>query len=294
MPDKMADQAQDLRQTHESRPVKVIAITSGKGGVGKTNVSVNLATALAGLGRQVMLLDADLGLANVDVVLGLQTSANLSHVVSGERALDDIIIQGPRGIQIVPGASGVSRMAGLSQMEQAGLIHAFSELSQPLDVLVVDTPAGISSEVISFCRASQEVIVVVCNEPASITDAYALIKILNQEHGIGRFQVLVNRVRDEHEGYILYRKMLAVCGRFLDVVLQYIGVIPEDSMLRQAVKRQGSVVELYPGSASGRAFKYLARRTDNLPIDNSVQGHLAFFVERLLNAPASIKALWDD
>ena len=294
MPDKAEDQAQGLQRVRESRPVRVLAVTSGKGGVGKTNVSVNLATALAGIGREVMLMDADLGLANVDVVLGLQTTVNLSHVISGECTLDEVVVQGPRGIQVVPGASGVTRMAGLSQAEHAGLIRAFSELSVPLDVLVVDTPAGISDDVISFSRASQEVIVVVCDEPASMTDAYALIKVLSREHGIGRFHILANRVRDGQEGNVLYRKMAAVCGRFLDVTLHYMGAVPEDPMLRQAVQRQGAVVEMYPGSPSGRAFKNLALRADNWPIQSGTRGHLEFFVERLLNAPSAAEALWGD
>ncbi len=277
-----------------SAPVRVLAVTSGKGGVGKTNVSVNLATALAGIGRQVMLMDADLGLANVDVVLGLQTKANLSHVVRGEYSLDEILLEGPRGIQVVPGASGVARMTTLSQAEHAGLIRAFSELRVPVDVLIVDTPAGITPGVIQFTRAAQDVVVVVCDEPASMTDAYALIKVLSREQGMDRFHILANRVRDEREGRILFRKMAAVCDRFLDVILDYFGAIPEDPLLRQAVQRQAAVTELYPGSPAGRAFRNLAIRVDHWPRQSGPQGHLEFFVERLLETRSGAGAPWED
>ncbi|APZ43025.1 MinD/ParA family protein [Acidihalobacter ferrooxydans] len=267
-----------------SRPVRVIAVTSGKGGVGKTNVSVNMAIALADMGRQVTLLDADLGLANIDVVLGLQPRRNLSHVVNGECGLDEIMVDGPRGLHVIPAASGVSQMGRLSRAEHAGLIRAFSQLSLPLDVLVVDTPAGISEDVISFTTAAQELVVVVCDEPASMTDAYALIKVLSREHGIGRFHVLANRVRDEAEGRTLFRKIAAVCDRFLDVTLHYIGSVPEDPQLRLAVQRQSAVVDIYPGSPAGKAFKQLAARIENWPAQRGPRGHLEFFVERLLNA----------
>ena len=154
-------------------PVQVIAVTGGKGGVGKTNVSVNLSLALADLGRRVMLLDADLGLANVDVLLGLTAKRTLADVINGECDLRDVLLQGPGGIRIVPAASGTQSMVQLSPMQHAGLIQAFSEISDNLDVLVIDTAAGIGDSVVSFVRAAQEVIVVVCDEPASVTDAYA-------------------------------------------------------------------------------------------------------------------------
>lgn len=288
-----SNEAMSLHKEH-IRPVRVIAVTSGKGGVGKTNVSVNLATAMASMGKEVLLMDADLGLANVDVVLGLQTRANLSHVIEGERKLEEILVEGPRGIHVIPGASGVSKMAALTPIEHAGLIQAFSELTLPLDALIVDTPAGISSEVVSFTKAAQEVIVVVCDEPASMTDAYALIKVLSREHDIVRFHVLANRVRNEQEGKHLFRKMSAVCDRFLDVTLQYMGSVPEDPLLRQAVQRQSAVVDVYPGSPAGRAFKQLAQLADAWPLQRGPRGHLEFFIERLLASQTTLAAVWDD
>ena len=164
--------------------VQVIAVTGGKGGVGKSNVSINMSVCLATMGRRVALLDADLGLANIDVLLGLRPERNLEDVLSGECSLNDIMLTGPGGIRIIPASSGIQRMTMLGSMEHAGLIHAFSEISEQIDVLVIDTAAGISDSVISFVRASQEVLVVVCDEPSSITDAYALIKLLNKDYGV--------------------------------------------------------------------------------------------------------------
>ena len=269
------------------RPVQVIGVASGKGGVGKTNVSVNLSVALAQGGRQVMLMDADLGLANVDVLLGLQPRSNLSHVLNGEIGLEETLIEGPAGISIVPAASGVARMADLDPAQHVGIIRAFSEMRQPVDVLVVDTAAGLHDSVISFCRAVQEVLVVVCDEPASITDAYALIKVLSRDHGISRIRVLANMVRGAEEGRALFRKLTAVCDRFLDVTLDHAGSVPYDEYLRKAVQRQKAVTEAYPGSPSAKAFKELARQADKWPIPGGSSGRIEFFVERLVGSGAS-------
>ncbi len=266
----------------EPNPIQAIAVTGGKGGVGKTNVSINLAVALADIGKRVLVLDADLGLANVDVVLGLHPEYDLSHVLRGERTLEEVIITGPSGIQVVPAASGLRHMAELSEAEHAGLIRAFSELGNDLDILIVDTAAGISDTVISFSRAVQELIVVVCDEPASITDAYALIKLLNREYGIHRFRVLANMTRSVQEGRDLYNKLCRVTDRYLDVVLSYTGNVPFDESMRKAVKSQKPVVHAYPRSPSAQILKNLAKKVDNWPVPTGVSGHLQFFVEQLV------------
>lgn len=276
------DQATGLRRLVAPRPVRVVAVTGGKGGVGKTNVSVNLAVALAELERRVMLLDADLGLANVDVVLGLHPPFDLSHVIRGERELQEIVMQGPGGIQVIPGASGVKQMAALSEAEHAGLIQAFSDLGADLDTMVVDTAAGISDTVISFARAAHEVLVVVCDEPASLTDAYAIIKLLNRDHGQTRFRVLANMVQSNQEGHELYNKLCRVTDRYLDVMLGYMGSIPHDEALRKAVRGQRAVVQAYPRSRVAQAFRSLARKIDALPMPIGANGQLQFFVERLI------------
>jgi flagellar biosynthesis protein FlhG len=277
-------QAETLEQLNSTRPVKVIAVTGGKGGVGKTTVSTNLAVSIAASGRDVMLVDADLGLANVDVLLGLHTRYHLGHVLSGECALEDAIVTGPHGLQIVPAASGVKRMATLSPAEHAGIIRAFSDLYHRVEVLVVDTAAGLSDSVTTFSQAAHHVVVVVCDEPASITDAYALIKVLSREHGVRRFQILANQTRRSGEGPDLYQKISRVCDRFLNVTLEFAGSVPFDDYLRRAVQRQTAVVEAYPAAISSIALKNLASKADKWSVPQGARGHLEFFVERMVGA----------
>ena len=268
-------------------PVRVIAVTSGKGGVGKTNISVNLAASLSLAGQRVMLMDADLGLANVDVLLGLEPHFDLQHVISGEKSLDEIIVQGPLGIHVVPASSGVEKMAELTSVEHASLIAAFSELKQPIDVLIVDTAAGIADGVVSFAKACQEVIVVVCDEPTSLTDAYALIKVLSMRHGIKQFQILANMVKDESQGLNLYEKLLNTTDRFLEVGLKYLGAVPFDEQLRQSVQAQKPVVEAYPRSPASKALMRIGEKINRWPLPDQATGYLQFFVERLLAAASS-------
>lgn len=276
------DQAAGLRRMRQLLPVKVIAVTGGKGGVGKSSVSVNLATALAKQGRKILLMDADLGLANVDVMLGLNTRQNLSHVVSGECALEDIIVDGPAGLKVIPSASGKNNMLNLSTVQHGGLIRAFSELIEDVDTLLIDTAAGISESVVTFTRAANEVVVVVCDEPASLTDAYALIKVLHRNHGVSRFHVLANMTSSAYEGKNLFEKLSRVAQRFLDVPLNYMGAIPHDEYLRKAVQRQQAVVEAFPRSRSAVAFKTLAKKADAWPLPGGASGQLEFFIERLI------------
>ncbi|MFL0808947.1 MAG: MinD/ParA family protein [Agarilytica sp.] len=263
-------------------PIKVVAVTGGKGGVGKTNLSVNLSIALAEMRRRVVLMDADLGLANVDVLLGLKAQYTLADVLSGAKSVREILLNGPSGIKIVPAASGIQQMAELSPQEHAGLIHSFSELSDQIDVLMVDTAAGISDTVVSFVRASQEVIVVVCDEPSSITDAYALIKLLNTDHGIFRFRVVANMTRSAQEGISLFAKLNGVCEKFLDASLQYMGHVPFDENVRKAIQKRRPVIEFAPRSKAASAIKVLAQKVDEWPVQSAPRGHLEFFLERLL------------
>lgn len=272
------------QQPNPRRPVRVICVTSGKGGVGKTNITVNLALALSLQNQSVMLLDADLGLANVDVMLGLHPRYNLSHVISQERTLAEVIIHGPNGIRIIPASSGVKRMAELTPEENAGLVGAFSELNDSLDIMLIDSAAGISDSVVTFSRASHDVMVVVCDEPASITDAYALIKLLSQDYGMDRFQILANRVATPQAGRELFNKLVKVSDRFLDVNLSFCGFIPEDPQLRKAVQAQRAVVEAFPGSRSAEAFHRLATQiVGRWPLPRGASGHLQFFIERLVD-----------
>jgi len=279
-----ADQAEGLRRLNKPHPVRVIAVTSGKGGVGKTNVSVNLSISLAEMGKRVLLMDADLGLANTDVMLGLHPTYNLSHVLAGERTLEEIIVRGPAGIGVIPASSGTQHMAELTAAEHMGIIQAFSELSDDIDVLVIDTAAGISDSVIRFCCAAQEVVVVVCNEPASITDAYALIKLLNKTYGVFQFRILANMAESAQEGRELFLNLSKVSERFLDVSLDFYGMVPFDDSLKKAVRKQKAVCEAYPRSRAAAAFKNLAQKADRWPMPRAAGGHLEFFVERLIQA----------
>lgn len=286
------DQASDLRDvTDRQRPVQVIAVTGGKGGIGKTNVSVNLAVAMAQAGRRIMLLDADFGLSNVDILLGMHPTSNLSHVIRGEMSLSEIIVDGPAGIKIIPAASGLQDMAALSASQHAGIINAFSELQGHIDTLIIDTAAGIGANVTSYSRAAQEVVVVLCDEPAAITDAYALIKLLNKDYGVTRFQVLANMVNSSVDGRALFNKLLRVADKYLDVTLDLLGSIPQDDFLRKAVQKQRAVIEAYPRSKSALAFHKAADRISQWPMPSMAQGHLEFFVERLIFASQETRGI---
>ena len=280
------DQAQGIRQMKSPQPVRVIAVTSGKGGVGKSNVTVNLAVTLAQGGERVMVMDADMGLANIDVLLGLSPNLNLSHVINGECTLEETLIEGPAGIKIVPASSGVAAMSDLTPAQNAGVIRSFSELTEPVDTMLIDTAAGLSDSVVSFTRAAREVIVVVCDEPASITDAYALVKVLNREYGVERFHVLANQAHGATQGRDLYNKLARVSQRFLDVTLDYLGCVPYDESLKKAVQKQRSVVEAFPRSPSAMAFRQIAKKTQQWPVPTTIEGHLEFFIERLVNYSA--------
>lgn len=265
------------------KPVRVLAVASGKGGVGKTNVSVNLGTALTLLGEKALLLDADFGLANIDVLLGLTPKQTLADVIAGRCGLPDIIMDGPRGLAVIPAASGKRHMAELTPAQHAGIVQAFSLLERPLDTLIIDTAAGINDAVLTFCQAAQDVLVVVCDEPASITDAYALIKVLARDRAVTRMHVVANQVRSPAEGKALYDKLNRVVERFVpDVALSYLGAIPMDDYLRRSVQRQKAVVDAFPSSPAATAFLEIARRIHRWAVPTTPRGHVEFFVERML------------
>jgi flagellar biosynthesis protein FlhG len=270
-----------------AQPVQVIAITGGKGGVGKTSVAVNLATALAKLRRRVVLLDGDLGLANADVFLGLSPRYTLEHVLAGQRTLDEVLLTAPQGFQLIPAAAGASRLAQMGIAEHLGLVRAFSALAARLDVLIVDTAAGLSHSVLQFSQAAQQVLVVVCDEPASITDAYAIVKVLSREHGVKRFRVLANQIRSPATGAELFQRFERVTTRFLEVTLEFAGEIPDDDSLRRAIRAQRSVLDESPSSPSARAFRKLATHADTWPVASGPRGNIEFFVERLVRRSAT-------
>lgn len=280
--DLLGDQAAGLRNLSRVKSVKVIAVTAGKGGVGKSNVSVNLGVALAQKNNKVMILDADLGLGNVDIMLGLHTKYNLAHVIQGKCELSDIILQGPSGLQIIPAAAGTEFLAQLGHSQHAGILDTFNELTDNLDYMIIDTAAGISDTVLNYTRSAQELLVVVCDEPTSLTDAYALIKVMSKRYGWTNFHIIANMVRSEKDGRDLFNKLFRVSEQFLDVQLDYLGAIPFDEHVHKAVKIQKPVLVAYPDSHAAASIRELASGVSKWPFRSSLGGNTSFFLERLV------------
>jgi len=287
---KLPNPADGMNLMNNTNPVRVIAVASGKGGVGKTNLSVNLGISLAQMGRKVVLLDADMGLANVDILLGMYPQFNLSHVLSGEKTLNEIMLNGPDGLRVIPGASGIQKMSELSTFEQTAVVHAFSSLDQDLDVLIVDTAAGISAGVINFVRACQEVIVVVCDEPTSLTDAYAFIKLLNRDYGLTNFHIITNMVKTTEQGEALFRKLSKVTDHYLEVTLRFLGPVLFDENLRRSVQKQTPLVISYPVSKASLAIRLIAKKIDAWPINFHSGSYIEFFIERMIQYDSQVGA----
>ena len=267
---------------HTRKPVQVLAITSGKGGAGKSNVTINLALELGKLGSNVLVLDANLGLANIDVLCGIHPQGTLADVLRGDLSLDDIVVQIDDHVSLLPASSGVSKMTSLSQSEYGGLIQAFSTMQTPVDTMIIDTPAGICHQMTAFCRAAREVVVVVCDEPTSFADAYATIKVLNEEFQIKRINLLVNKVTSPERALDLYDKVVEAADKDLNVMLSYLGAVPQDQQLQLGVFEQSPVVRSYPAARASIAFRKLAKTINIWQEPKQPIGHVEFFVERLV------------
>lgn len=260
------------------RRCRAITVAGGKGGVGKSTVAVNLGMTLAMAGHEVVLLDADMGLANVDVLLGLSPVQHIGHLLDGSCSLEDLLLPAPHGLKVIPAGSGARRLAQLSNGEHAAVIRAFDGLLSPPEYLLVDTAAGVSDNVAMFAAAADDVVLVVCDEPASLTDAYAMIKVLSREFGVRQFHMVANMVRHAGEARSLYEKLARVSDRFLNVSLDFMGMVPHDEHLRQAIRRQAAVVDVWPSSRSALAFKQLAAAVDTWgKPDSPGLGRIAFF-----------------
>ena len=268
--------------------IRVLSVTSGKGGVGKSNVVSNLAIALAMQGKKVLIIDADLGLGNLDVLLGLSPVYNLNHVLNGEKGLLDILIEGPAGIKIIPAGSGIQELTSLGQHEKLKLLDELDMLEEQYDFMIVDTEAGISENVTYFTVAAQEIIVVVTPEPTSITDVYALIKLLATRYSEHHFKVLVNMAKDSEDALEVFRKLANVAGRFLDISLDYLGCVVKDEKVIEAVKRQRAVSDLFPDSEAAGCFTTLAKRVIENTRQTRIKGNIQFFFRRVLeNGPGA-------
>ncbi len=263
------------------RPIEVIGIASGKGGVGKTTVSVNLAVALAGLGHKVMLFDADLGLANAQLALGCRPSHNFSHVLAGTHSLADVIVTSPQGVMLVPGASGVQRMASLDRTAIGQIVGLFSELQFEIDYLIVDAAAGIAESVMLMMAATQRRFIVVRDEPSSIADAYGAIKVLTRDHGLDEIYLVPNMVGSQAAGRGLYQRINEVCGKFLGRSLRYLHSIEADEQVGNAHRHHRSVLEHAPAGGAARDFRLLAEAVRHLPPIDGPSGSMQFFMERL-------------
>lgn len=289
------DQAKTLRDLNSKRqPVmtgneqhtSVYSITSGKGGVGKTAVVANLAYVLADLGKKVLVLDADLGLANIDVVFGISPTYNLNHFFSGHKELQDILVDGPSGIKILPAGSGIQNFTRLDAHQKMRLLDGLDSIHVHFDYVLIDTEAGISENVTYFNTAAQEILVVTTPEPTAITDAYALMKLLSTQYHEKNFNLVVNQIRTEDDALDVYRKLTMVANRFLDISIDYLGSIPEDRLMIDSIRKQKVVCELYPGSKAAHAFQHLAQRICLEPAQGTPKGNLQFFWKKLLKIGA--------
>lgn len=262
-------------------PTQVIGIASGKGGVGKTTVSANLAVSLASMGKRVMLFDADLGLANAQLALGCRAKYNFSHVLSGEKTLQEIIVDGPMGVQLVPGSSGIQLMASLSIAETAGIIQSFSEIEDALDYLIVDLAAGLSDSVMTFISACEHRFIILKDDPSSIADAYATIKVMIQDYALDNISIITNCMTSQNAGDRLYHGVDSVIQRFLDANVSHLGTIRDDEMVPRSIKASKPLLKFSPSSAAARDFAKLAKAVTTLTAKTSVSGGLQFFLERL-------------
>ena len=237
------------------KPVRVMSVSSGKGGVGKSNVVINLSVAFDRLGLRTLIMDADLGLANIDVLLGLTPKYNMSHVLSGQKRLEEVLVDGPGGVKIMPASSGVQELTRLTDEQKLLFLELLDELETDIDVLLIDTGAGISDTVLYFNLAAHERIIVVTPEPTSLTDAYALIKVLYSKHGERHFRILVNLAANESMGKSIFAKLSKVADHFLDgLSLDYLGTIPHDTSVTKSVMQQRPVLEAFPETQASKAF----------------------------------------
>jgi flagellar biosynthesis protein FlhG len=263
--------------------IRVISVTSGKGGVGKTSIVANLAGAFQRLRKRVLILDADLGLANMDIMLGLNPKYTISHVLKGEKSLDEVIIESPSGFKLLPAASGIQELTNLDNSQRLFLLNELDSLHDQFDLILIDTGAGISSNVMYFNYAAMERVVVVTNEPTSLTDAYALIKVLIKEYHQKRFKVLVNQARSGIEADRIYKSLSMVADRYLESPsLDYLGWIPYDRMIPAAVRKQKVVIEIHPDAPASKSIMALAKRLLADEDDLAFEGDIKFFWRRLL------------
>lgn len=286
------DQAGTLRKLMENRvairplnmkPVRVISVTSGKGGVGKTNIVANLAVMLQKAGHKVMVLDGDFGLANMNIVMGIDHSHTIHDVITGDKEIQDVIVNGPSGVKVIPASSGIFKMTNLSAPEKTILMERLEAAPVQFDILLIDTGAGIHSDVAYLNAAATEVVVVATPEPTSIADAYALIKVMSQEHKVKRFKLLVNMVDSQKEALGVYNHILNVSDKFLNVNIEYLGHILRDPQVSQAVISRKVLCEGWPDSPAVRGMQSVTKTLLEQTSRREVTGNVQFFWRNLLS-----------
>lgn len=284
------DQAEQLRklvkkQARPQQAARVITVTSGKGGVGKSSIAVNLAILIKRMGKRVIILDADFGLANIEVMLGVRPQYNLADLMFRGKTLSEIITKGPEDIGFISGGSGIQELARMTKEQVMYLTQKLVELDSMADVIVVDTGAGIADNVMEFVTACSEVLLVATPEPTSITDAYALLKALNRRAGFSRehtsIKMISNRVGSEAEGKNLYEKMSIVVDKFLNIQQEFIGIIPQDDMISKAVMLQKPIVLAYPNSPAAKAMQTIAAKLCNEPEPEVKKGITGLFSDMI-------------
>ncbi|MBU8849640.1 MAG: MinD/ParA family protein [Desulfobacterales bacterium] len=272
-----------IRQKRHNGNTRVIAVTSGKGGVGKTNITANFAYILSKMGKRTLLLDADVGLANIDVILGITPKYNLHHVLSGEKNLSEAVVEGPGGIKILPSASGVQEMAELSKGQKFTLLEELDGLDEAFDFMLIDTAAGIADNVIYFNMAAKEIIVVASPEPTSLTDAYALIKVLYQGYAAKRFTLLVNMAKNSNEADGVYTRLSNATNHFLDLPIEYLGYIPHDQNVPKAVRKQKLLSEVFPDSKASKSMSEVVEKLCRKQPENHENGTIKFFDRSIID-----------
>ncbi|MFA7238774.1 MAG: AAA family ATPase [Sulfuricellaceae bacterium] len=280
MAEIVQDQAEGLRRLFARDFVRVITVAGGRTSVGKTHVVINLAISLARRGKRVLVLDSQHGRGNLDTLLGIKPRYNLTHVIRRERTLEEVMVEGPNGVGIIQAAHGLKSLAGLSVTDQNWLVHSFSQLPRPPDVVLVD--AGSAGAQSSLSLAAQEIVIVVSGHRDSITDAYGLIKSLSRNFSRRHFHILVNKVESAHEARAVYANMAQVAGRFLDVTLDFMGFVPFDEKLKRSVMLCRSMAEAYPAAEGASPFKEMAAAVDQWPYPSGDSGRIESFMERLI------------
>ncbi|MBI5634176.1 MAG: MinD/ParA family protein [Nitrospirae bacterium] len=272
------------------KQIRTITVTSGKGGVGKSNVVANLAVALAKAGKKVMIIDADLGLSNIDVIFDLAPKYTIQHILSGEKKLADVLADGPYGIKILPASSGVQELTELDEFQRLRLIEEFEAYDADIDVLLIDTGAGISENVAFFCIASQEIIVITSPEPTALTDAYALIKVLNTQYQEKDFKILINSARNSEDAFEVFKRLSIAAEKFLSLSLDYLGFMPYDESVPKAVRQQKAFVDAYPNCKAAEHLRVIAAKLMEEESPNRLKGSLQLFLGNILKKDTIVQS----